>query len=74
MGSSSLWWLDRCQLHRFAGWPGPTMNYLGLVQPVDHLGQGVVATVAFAVYESVDASLGQPLAETNADVLRPLSE
>ncbi len=35
-----------CQLHRFPCWPGPPMNHLRLVQPVDRLGQGVDAPMS----------------------------
>lgn len=40
---------EGCQLHRFARWPGSAMNHLGLVQPVDGLGQSVVVTHPFRV-------------------------
>ena len=47
------------------------MNHLGLVQPVDRLGQGVVVTVAFAAHRWLNASFCEPFAVANADVLRP---
>jgi hypothetical protein len=37
------------------------MNQLGLVQPVDRLGQRVVVAVALAADRGFDARFGQPL-------------
>ena len=47
------------------------MDDLGLVQPVDRLGQGVVVGVALAAHRGLDASFCQALGVANADVLRP---
>ena len=47
------------------------MDHLGLVQPVDCLGQGVVVAISFAAHRRLDTRLGQPLAVANADVLGP---
>jgi hypothetical protein len=47
------------------------MDQLGLVQPVDRLGQRVVVAVALAAHRRLDAGLGQPLGVADADVLRP---
>ena len=50
---------ERCQLHGFAGLPrSAAMNQLGLVQPVDRLGQRVVVAVALAANGWLDTGLG----------------
>ena len=46
------------------------MDQLGLVQPIDHLGQGVVVAVTLAADRRRNAGLGQPLAVADRDVLR----
>ena len=45
------------------------MDHLGLVQPVDRLGQRVVVTVADAAHRWLDPGFGQPLGVADADVL-----
>ena len=47
------------------------MDHLGLVQPVDRLGQGVVVAVALAAHRGLDTRLCQALCVANGDVLRP---
>jgi len=47
------------------------MNQLGLVRPVDRLGQSVVVAIATASHGWLDAGLGQALGVANAGVLRP---
>ena len=44
------------------------MDQLGLVEPVDGLGQGVVVAVALAADRGLDACLGQSLAVADRDV------
>lgn len=46
------------------------MNQLGLVEPADGLGQGVVIAVSLAAYQRLYARFGQPLGVADADVLR----
>ena len=46
------------------------MYQLGLVEPVDCLGQRVVVAVALAAHRGLDARLGQAFAVPDADVLR----
>src|SRR5664279_2570409 len=46
------------------------MNQLGLVEPIDGLGQGVVVAVALAAHRRLDASFGQALAVADRHVLR----
>ena len=65
---------QRCQFHRLLGlpWPAP-VDDLGLVQPVDGLGQRVVVGVAPAADRGSDAGFGkafgiakrQPLQQVN---------
>ena len=50
------------------------MDQLGLVQPVDRLGQRVVVAVALAADRGFDARFGQPLGVADAGVLGPRSE
>ena len=68
-------WFKSCrggQLDGFLGLPRRTaMDQLGLVQPVDGLGQGAVIAVALAADRGLDAGLGEPLGVANTDVLRP---
>ncbi len=46
------------QFDGFSGFPGAAaMNHLGLVQPVDRLGHGIVAAVATATNRRLDARL-----------------
>ena len=54
---------QRCQFHRLLGLPRPaSMDYLGLVEPVDRLGQGVVVAVALEPTEgSMPASARRSL-------------
>ena len=47
------------------------MDELGLVEPVDGLGQGVVIAVALAAHRRLDAGFCQPFGVPDADVLRP---
>ncbi len=47
------------------------MDQLGLVQPVDRLGQRVVVAVALAADRRFDARFGQPLGIVDADILQP---
>jgi len=47
------------------------MDQLGLVQPVDGLGQGVVVAVATAANRRLYARFCQPFGVPNGDVLRP---
>ena len=62
---------QRRQFHRFLGLPRcPAVDQLGLVQPVDRLGQRVVVAVALAAHRRLDAGLGQTLAVADRDVLR----
>jgi hypothetical protein len=64
--------LQRGELDSLLGLPGcSAMDQLGLVESVDLLGQRVVVAVALAPHRGLDASLGQPLAVADADVLRP---
>ena len=63
--------LERRQFDRFACLPRrATMDQLGLVQPVDRLGQRVVVAVADAAHRGLDAGFGQPFAVADRDVLR----
>jgi len=45
------------------------MDQLGLVRPVDRLGQRVVVAVAFAAHRGFDAGFSQSLGVADADVL-----
>ena len=52
--------LQRGQFHRLLGLPGATsVDHLGLVEPVDRLGQRVVVAVAFGSDGSFDTGLGE---------------
>lgn len=46
-----------------------TVDDLGLEKPVDHLGQGIVVTVADAADRSLDARFGQPLCVSDRQIL-----
>ena len=46
------------------------MDYFGLVEAVDRLGEGVVVAVADAAHGRLNACLGQTLGVADADVLR----
>lgn len=62
---------QRGVVHGFPGPPGrPTVNQLGLVQPVDGFGQCVVIAVTTAADRGLDAGLGQSLGVANGQVLR----
>jgi hypothetical protein len=62
--------MERCEFDRLAGFPRrAAVNQLGFVQPVDRLGQGIVATVAATAHRGFDTRLGQSLGLANADVL-----
>lgn len=63
---------QRRELDGFEASPRPTpVNDLGLVEPVDRLGEGVVIAVADTADGWLDARFRQPLGVANADVLRP---
>ena len=47
------------------------MNQLGFVQAVSRFSQRIVITVTPATDRWLDLGLGQPLAVTNAEILRP---
>lgn len=58
------------QLHGFPGLPGaPAVNQLGLVQPVDGLGQRVVVAVAPTAHRGLYARLVQAFGVANGNVL-----
>jgi hypothetical protein len=62
--------MERCEFDRLAGFPRrAAVNQLGLVQPVDRLGHGIVVTVAATAHRRFDTCLGQSLSVANADVL-----
>jgi len=62
--------LQRRQLDRLARLPRPApVDDLGLVQPIDGLGQRVVVAVAGGAYLGLDAGFGQAFAVADADVL-----
>lgn len=56
-------------LNSFAALPRLAVNQLGLVQPVDGFGQGVVVAIALATNRGLDAGLGQSLGVADRDVL-----
>ena len=61
---------QRGQFDSLARLPRPApVDDLGLVQPVDGLGQGVVVTVTGGADRGLDASLCQALAVADRDVL-----
>lgn len=63
--------LERGELDSLEGSPRPTpMDDLGLVKPVDGLSEGIVVAVANAADGGFDPGFGEPLAVSNADVLR----
>ena len=62
---------ERGVLHVVEAPPWAAMaNQLGLVQPVERLGEGVVVAVAARADRGHDAGLGQPLAVADGQVLR----
>ncbi len=46
------------------------MDHLGLVQPVDRLGQGVIEAVALAAHIGLNARFCEPFAAADGNVLR----
>lgn len=61
---------QRRVLHRSKGSPRATrVDYLGLEEPDDGLGQGVVVRVADAADRGLGAGLGQPPGMANGQVL-----
>ena len=57
------------QFHGFPGFPrSPAVDQLGLVEPVDGFGQGVVVAVATAADRGFDASFCQPFGLPNGNV------
>ena len=63
------------QFHGFPGLPGsPAVNQLGLVQPVDSLGQCVVVAVAPAAHRGPYARLVQAFGIADGNVLPAFNE
>ena len=61
---------EGCELDGLEAAPRPApMNDLGLVEPVDRLGERVVVAVADAADRRFDAGLGQALGVLDRDVL-----
>ena len=64
--------LEGCELHCFEAPPRAAgSNHLGLVQPDDGLGQGVVVRIANAADRLLDAGLGQAFGVADGQILRP---
>lgn len=62
---------ERGELDGFEGAPrSATTDDLGLVEPVNHFGEGIVVKIADASDGRLDARFGQALGVSNADVLR----
>jgi hypothetical protein len=58
--------LQGCQFHFLQGFLGCTaVGLFGLIQPIDHLGQRVAATVATAAQEDVYTSHSQAFSLEN---------
>jgi hypothetical protein len=61
------------ELDSFDVSPGPaSVDYLGLVEPVDALGRGVVATVPDTAHGWFDPGLGQALGVADTAILRAI--
>ena len=64
--------IERGELHRLQASPRAAgSNHLGLVQPGDGLGQGVIVRIANAPDRLLDAGLGQAFGVADGEILRP---
>ena len=64
--------LERRKLHGFIMPPRTTAtDELGLIQPDDRLGQGILVRIAAAADRGINARFGEPLSVANRKVLHP---